>query len=81
MTGEIILVDYDIYIVKGHVTDEEFVESCKSYPVYLTVDEIKKDIERVFARWVPDSTGEYDMRMYFENKPKRGNFPVTVLEY
>jgi len=81
MAEVIFLLDTDCYVVKGHVSDSEFVEACKHYPVELEVGEIKNDIERVYARWVPDSTGEYDMRMYFENKPKRGNFPVTVLEY
>lgn len=76
--GQFIAVDFqdnDCWIVRGHVTPIEAHLVATSYG--LDTDVEVDAIYHTWARWIPDSTGEYDVRLW-EAQRGHGAFAVTV---
>lgn len=62
--------DTEVYIVRGHVSVEEFA---------ALTDEPPQPVVHLWGRWTP-CVGEYDRRLGMCDGPGRGVFPFTVQE-
>ena len=84
LIGEYLYVNWDgdapYEIVRGHVSDADAIDlvvreggASDGQPWQAIVHD--------YARWVPCTTGEYDMIFHLASGPARGAFPVTLLYY
>jgi hypothetical protein len=76
--GEMLLIyfDYEEYrYVCGHVDHEAAVDACDAH---CGSEDYDDEIVHGWARWVPDSSGEYDM-VFLPCKQGRGAFKTTRL--
>ena len=67
-------------VVRGHVGDAD-ARSIVDSEGMADEDYPWESIRHDYARWVPDATGEYDMRFELAGGRGRGAFPVTLLYY
>ena len=78
--GELIELDYEGFVVKGHVTKAELAEVVNKAYGKSDLFEDGEEVEHKWARWIPDSKKIYDMVLLFFSEPGKGAFPVTVWE-
>lgn len=62
------------YLVKGHVSSYEALNAIEKYEGFSIMG---GHVSRLWIRWVPDSTGEFTMRICKAKRNTRGSFPVT----
>lgn len=67
-------------IIRGHVNDDDAIDIIEREGIVSEGVEWPT-ISHDWARWVPDATGEYDMRFELARGRGRGAFPVTLLYY
>lgn len=67
-------------VVRGHVTDADAIDIVEREGMVSEGMEWPS-IRQDWARWIPDATGEYDMRFELAGGRGRGAFPVTLLCY
>lgn len=84
MIGEYLYIFWDgdapYEIVRGHVSDADAIDLVERDGT-VSEDHAWETITHDYARWVPDTTGEYDMVFHLAKGPARGAFPVTLLYY
>ena len=68
--------DPDAEYVRGHVSPEEAREAVRAEWDCGDATTIQ-----TWGRWVPDPTGEYDMRFHQVEEWSRGCFAVTAVLY
>ncbi|KKN45718.1 hypothetical protein LCGC14_0680360 [marine sediment metagenome] len=64
-------------LVKGHVSHLEAIDAMVRDGIGVSGQNWRS--RHTYGRWIPDSTGEYDLRFHLSG-PGRGAFPVTILD-